>query len=1018
MEDDAFLELLMNNIRNEVISYQSFINKTINANVKKISDELAALKKNYVLNFEKISELELKMREINDIKVSSILEKNSNFNTLHSEKITPFFLKMAKGYQHESSMRDICNYNGEHFATLNEQKNFIRSHFANSFKKPRDEPADLQGCIERFLGEEILNHPLVANLKLDENERNRLDEELTLAELDKAVDEANVNSAAGIDGISLKFIKRYWHVFRVPLKKYADKAFVNGRLTHNFRTALIKLIPKKGSSSDIKKWRPISLLSCMYKILSRAINNRLKSVVNRFTSRAQKGFTNHRYIQEVLINVCATINHCNANNIEGALLSIDQSRAFDTISHKYMSEVYKFFGFGGNFVRFMDTIGTGRTASIIFDDGSISTEFDLETGRPQGDGPSPLQYNMGEEIVLLKIELDTAVRSVFQHALAPRFAMDLVPDPRRKGIDTEYNTHFSQESNRETDKADGFADDNSTATMAEPGSLRALRDICNDFSKFSGLQSNADKTTLLQIGRVGILTNEILDLGFTVTNRVKILGMEIDRELSTLSNHFEDVGNTISRMIEHWERFNLSLAGRISVCKTFMLSQVGYLGCIISPSELQLTRMQKQMDNFCLGSMKVAKKRLYLPPCEGGLGLINLKNFITALQCTWVKRVTQHWGDTWRFDLKAKCYGNPLIANEKTFSLAENPILFNICKSFGKFAEEFYGAEDNYKKAFIFRNPLFRRGRNDDGLLCERFFGNNFGELCKIAKLKFEDFFTPRGTKTLDELNREFDLNFTLVTYMRTHEALQFAVLKYGNEEASTVQSLDFFLKSFDKGSKPFRKILQRNEVKKWKIANLNTVNTFLSLTNIQKPSDGILKSCWGEWNITFFSNRMREFLFKFRNNILGLNSRVCKFVPGIESECSLCVVNKEPYPIQSETFIHLFFDCCHSDRYRKLIENRFFPELRNSGETDRKKFWFFALLPGMEKTNTFISAIVSMVHFFTWESKLRKEFSPLGIFLENTEGEVKKMLKISKVLRIERSKANFFVCRHFSDPP
>jgi hypothetical protein len=145
----------------------------------------------------------------------------------------------------------------------------------------------------------------------------------------------------------------------------------------------------------------------------------------------------------------------------------------------------------------------------------------------------------------------------------------LVPDPRRRGIDTEYNTHFSQESNRETDKADGFADDNSTATMAEPGSLRALRDICNDFSKFSGLQSNADKTTLLQIGRVGVLTNEILDLGFTVTNRVKILGMEIDRDLSTLSNHFEDVGNTISRMIEHWERFNLSLAGRISVCKTF-----------------------------------------------------------------------------------------------------------------------------------------------------------------------------------------------------------------------------------------------------------------------------------------------------------------------------------------------------------------------------------------------------------------------------------------------------------------
>jgi hypothetical protein len=74
----------------------------------------------------------------------------------------------------------------------------------------------------------------------------------------------------------------------------------------------------------------------MYKIISRAVNNRLKSVVNRFTSRAQKGFTNHRYKQEVLINVCEKISYCNNNNIEGALLSIDQSRAFDTISHKYM----------------------------------------------------------------------------------------------------------------------------------------------------------------------------------------------------------------------------------------------------------------------------------------------------------------------------------------------------------------------------------------------------------------------------------------------------------------------------------------------------------------------------------------------------------------------------------------------------------------------------------------------------------------------------------------------------------
>ncbi len=72
----------------------------------------------------------------------------------------------------------------------------------------------------------------------------------------------------------------------------------------------------------------------MYKIISRAVNNRLKSVINRFMSRAQKGFTNHRYIQEVLLNVCETISHCQVGGVGGALLSIDQTRAFDAISHK------------------------------------------------------------------------------------------------------------------------------------------------------------------------------------------------------------------------------------------------------------------------------------------------------------------------------------------------------------------------------------------------------------------------------------------------------------------------------------------------------------------------------------------------------------------------------------------------------------------------------------------------------------------------------------------------------------
>jgi hypothetical protein len=112
---------------------------------------------------------------------------------------------MAKGSQNNASLTEICDYNGNPFENAIEQKNFIRRHFAESFKKPQTETDDVRGCIERFLGDEILDHPLVKNLKLSEVEKAELDLDFSLEELDAALEGANNNSAAGIDGYSTQF---------------------------------------------------------------------------------------------------------------------------------------------------------------------------------------------------------------------------------------------------------------------------------------------------------------------------------------------------------------------------------------------------------------------------------------------------------------------------------------------------------------------------------------------------------------------------------------------------------------------------------------------------------------------------------------------------------------------------------------------------------------------------------------------------------------------------------------------
>lgn len=50
---------------------------------------------------------------------------------------------------------------------------------------------------------------------------------------------------------------------------------------------------------------------------------------------------------------------------------------------------------------------------------------------------------------------------------------------------------------------------------------------------------------------------------------------------------------------------------------------------------------------------------------------------------------------------------------------------------------------------------MFKRGANDDRILCENFFGRDteYSVMEKISTLKFEDFFIKGNMKNLDTVN-------------------------------------------------------------------------------------------------------------------------------------------------------------------------------------------------------------------------------------------------------------------------
>jgi hypothetical protein len=125
-----FMEELMNNIRNEVLGYQSFIKKGKNATIDGIKKRIELLKENVVPNQEEITGLEARLNIILDIAGREELEKHHLFEILNNEKITPAFIKLAKASYSDALLTDIKRENGEDFDYPGEQKEYIYEYFS------------------------------------------------------------------------------------------------------------------------------------------------------------------------------------------------------------------------------------------------------------------------------------------------------------------------------------------------------------------------------------------------------------------------------------------------------------------------------------------------------------------------------------------------------------------------------------------------------------------------------------------------------------------------------------------------------------------------------------------------------------------------------------------------------------------------------------------------------------------------------------------------------------------------
>ena len=75
----------------------------------------------------------------------------------------------------------------------------------------------------------------------------------------------------------MEFYLTFWPIIRNDFKELINHIFFEkSKLPESMKTAIISMIPKKDpNDTDIAKWRPISLLCVDYKIITKALTNRL-----------------------------------------------------------------------------------------------------------------------------------------------------------------------------------------------------------------------------------------------------------------------------------------------------------------------------------------------------------------------------------------------------------------------------------------------------------------------------------------------------------------------------------------------------------------------------------------------------------------------------------------------------------------------------------------------------------------------------------------------------------------------
>ncbi|XP_038704727.1 uncharacterized protein LOC120000673 [Tripterygium wilfordii] len=495
----------------------------------------------------------------------------------------------------------------------------VAAHFTRLFREAQVTPIRWEGLPFKSLSYEM---------------SNSLETPVLKEEIKEAIWNCEGSKAPGPDGFNFNFLKKSWSIIENDVCSMVHLFYTTGKLPAGVNSSFITLIPKIKGSCKLKDYRPISLVSSLYKIVSKVLATRLKKVLSLVISETQSAFCKGRQIMDSILVANEIVHRMKKRRKKGLLLKLDMEKAFDSVNWNYLDKVMLEMGFGArwrNWIR--ECISSAKVSVLV--NGSPTKEFSMEKGIRQGDPLSPFLFNLAAEglhQLLEKAEMSGLIKGIAV---------------RKNGLRI---SHLQ------------YADDTLIFLQAKEKYIQVAKRILRCYEVMSGLKINFHKSSLVGIG-VNKVWAESLAVRYYCKYEslpVKCLGMPLGANFN-LAKTWKPVLEKFQDRLASWKGRQLSVGGRLTLIKSALSNlPIYFMSLFRMPSSIA-RKIEQMQRNFLWGDSDEKRKihnvswqQVIKAKKLGGLGIgdILIKN--QALLCKWLWRFLTEENALWKKVIQEK----------------------------------------------------------------------------------------------------------------------------------------------------------------------------------------------------------------------------------------------------------------------------------------------------------------------------------------------------------------------------